>query len=360
MRAAPPAPDALAMPQICRGVACLLVATHHGASLVGHRYGVMPLLGLTEFGYSGVHLFFVISGLIIYYVHRTELGDVRSAPRYFGKRLVRIYPFYWIVLLALGGGKLFGDDTSLERILDNAFFFSPWGKTLIIAVAWTLAYELVFYVMFAAGFVHRALGVAVFAAWFALVALNHWLAFSTWFGFGTLNLLFLLGLLASVALAALRDREVRERRDRIGIASVAIGALVFGVSAWYCLSLPDRNHIWEDTRLTLGFGVGSALLLLGSVSDAVEAFLARRRWLLLIGDASYSIYLTHIFFQKRTANMLRSLDWIPDAKNQATALLLFALLMGISVGGGILVHKLIEKPVLKRSRRWLGLSTGAR
>jgi peptidoglycan/LPS O-acetylase OafA/YrhL len=332
-----------------------MVALTHGASLVEYRYGVMPLFGLTEFGYSGVYMFLAISGLIIYWAHRGELGDVRNVRRYLGKRFVRVYPFYWIVLLALGAGKLFGDRMTLQGFLDNAIFFNPHAASLIIAVAWTLAYELVFYAVFVSFFVRRALGFATFVAWFALVALNHHFAFSAWFGLGLLNGVFLLGLLVSVALVALRERRDREQRHRIGVASFAIGALVFGVSAWYCLSLPDRSQIWSNLPIALGFGVGSALLLLGSASDTLEAFFARRRWLLLIGDASYSIYLMHFFFQKRVANMLRSLDWIPTEKNQATALLLLALLMGVAVGGGILVHKWVEKPLLKRSRRWLGL-----
>jgi peptidoglycan/LPS O-acetylase OafA/YrhL len=348
------------MPQVCRGLACLMVALHHGASLVDHRYGVMPLLGSTEVGYSGVYMFLAISGLIIYWAHRHELDDVRNAPRYVAKRFVRVYPFYWIVLFALGAGKLFGDGMTLRGFLDNAIFFNPHAKSLIIPVAWTLAYEVVFYAVFVTFYVRRALGFSVFAAWFALVLLNHHFAFSAWFGLGLLNAVFLPGLLVSVALVALRERLDREQRDRIGVTSVAIGALVFGVAAWYCLSLSDHAQIWSNAWLALGFGVASALFLLGSVSDTIETSLARRRWLLLIGDASYSIYITHFFFQKRTANALRSLDWIPAEKNQAIALLLLTLFMVMALGGGILVHKLIEKPLLARTRDLLGIGASTR
>jgi peptidoglycan/LPS O-acetylase OafA/YrhL len=357
---APPAPAALALAQVVRGLACLLVALHHGASLVNHRYGVMPLFGLTEFAYSGVYIFLAISGLIIYWAHRQELGDVRNLPRYAGKRFIRVYPFYWLVLLTLGAGKLFGDSMTLEGFLDNAIFFNPHAKSLIVAVAWTLAYELVFYAVFAAFFVRRALGFGVFAAWFVLIALNHQFAFSTWFALDLLNGVFLLGLLVSVALVALRERPDREPGHRIGVASLAIGALLFSAAAWYCLSLPDHTQVWSDLWLALGFGIGSALLLLGSASDAIEAFFARRRWLVRIGDASYSIYLMHFFFQKRTTNLLRSLDWIPAEKNQPIAILLLVLLMGVAIGGGLLVHRWVEKPLLRRSRQWVGLGGTAR
>ncbi|MBK7954317.1 MAG: hypothetical protein IPK02_10360 [Candidatus Accumulibacter sp.] len=46
--------------------------------------------------------------------------------------------------------------------------------------------------------------------------------------------------------------------------------------------------------------------------------LKRQRFLLLIGDASYSIYLLHFFFEKHTSNGIRSLNWgLAGEKTQA-------------------------------------------
>jgi exopolysaccharide production protein ExoZ len=351
----------LYMPQVCRGVACLLVAVYHGAALVDRGYGLKPLLSLTEFGFSGVHMFFVISGLIIYHAHRRDLDDPRTVPRYVLKRLVRIYPFYWIAFMALGGRKVFSGRMEIGEFLTNALFFSS-TRDLVIAVSWTLAYEILFYGVFIALLVKRSLGVAAFAAWFVLVSLNHHYDFAEWVGLDLINALFGLGLLTSVAVIALRSRLDQSHRDRAAIGSLAAGTAVFLGTAWYCLSLPDRNAgVWGNLPLTLGFGTGSALLLFASVSEKVEGFLKRRRLLLLIGDASYSIYLLHFYFQKRASNAIRSLDWVPSGeKTQAKALLLLASIMIVSVGCGILVHKLIEKPVLTRSRKWLGISGSAR
>jgi peptidoglycan/LPS O-acetylase OafA/YrhL len=212
----PPVASTVYMPQICRGVACLLVAVYHGAGLVDHHYGVDPLRGLSRFGFSGVHMFFVISGLIIYHAHRRDLGDARNAPRYLLKRLVRIYPFYWIAFLALGGRKVFSGRLEIGDFLTNALFFSA-SESLVIAVAWTLAYEMIFYGIFLAFLVKRALGIAVFAAWFVLVALNHHHRFAESIGLELLNVLFMLGLLTSVAVIALRRRWDARRRDQLGV-----------------------------------------------------------------------------------------------------------------------------------------------
>ena len=325
---------------------------------------MIPLFGLTEFGFAGVHLFFVISGLIIYHAHRRDLDDPRNTPRYLLKRLVRIYPFYWIVFMILGGRKVFTSRMGIGEFLSNALLFSS-SKALVVSVSWTLAYEMIFYGLFVAFLVRRSLGAAVFAAWCVLLVLNHRYAF---FPFGEcvaldlINLLFLFGLLSSVSVIALRRSLGPRSRDWIGFASLAAGTVVFACTAAYCLSLPDRKvGVWYSLPLTLGFGTGSALLLFASVSGRIEGFLKRQRLLLLIGDASYSIYLVHFYFQKRAANALRSLGWIPSGeKSQATALVLLAAILVVSIGAGILIHKLIEKPVLARSRQWLGIGASVR
>ncbi len=348
------------MPQVCRGVACLLVAVSHGAALIDRWFGVKPMLGLTDFGPSGVHMFFVISGLIIYHAHSRELDDVSKAPRYLLKRIVRIYPFYWIVFLLLGGRKVFSGRMEISDFFSNALLFSS-SKSLVVAVSWTLAYEMIFYGLFVAFLVKRTLGVAVFAAWFGLIALNHRQPFTESIWLDLINILFMMGLLASVTLIAMRSRLVTRHRDWIGIASLAAGTTLFAYTAGYYLSLPVERQLqlWKSGSLTLGFGAGSALLLFASISDRVEAFLKRRTLMLRIGDASYSIYLVHFYFQTRAMSAIRSLEWVtPGEQTQASALLMLAVVMVVSVGAGMLIHMLVEKPVLARSRQWLGLGRG--
>ncbi len=357
----PPVAATVYTPQILRGVACLLVAVYHGAGLVDHHYGVDPLRGLSRFGFSGVHMFFVISGLIIYHAHRRDLGDASRAPRYLIKRLVRIYPFYWIAFLALGGRKVFSGRLAIGDFLTNALFFSA-SESLVIAVAWTLAYEMIFYGIFLAFFVKRALGIAVFATWFVLVALNHHHRFAGSIGLELLNVLFGLGLLTSVAVIALRRRWDARRRDQLGAAALVAGIVVFLGTACYCPAQPHEGMgIWRSLPLTLGFGIGSALLLFASVSGRIEAFLERRRLMLLIGDASYSIYLLHFYFEKRTSNAIRSLGWVPEGETtQLTALVVLAAILVAAVAGGILVHKWIEKPLLIGLRKWLRVGQSVR
>lgn len=348
-------------PQICRGLACLLVAVYHGAALIGSWYGEKPLLTLSNFGFSGVHMFFVISGLIIYHAHRNDVDNFYRVPDYLLKRLVRIYPLYWIVFIFSGGWKVFTNRMEVGDFFLNALLFTS-SKSLLVAVAWTLAYEMVFYGIFITFIVKRSLGILVFATWFVLVALNDHYHFANLIGLNLINTLFMLGLLTSATVMALRKHLGEDSRDWIGIVSLITGTLIFvGTACWYILLDDPTLPVWNNLTLTLGFGIGSALLLLASVSARLEGFWKRQRWLLLIGDASYSIYLVHFFFQKRVSNGLRSLDWVPAGeKTQAKALLLLAVIMAISVACGIIIHKWIEKPVLAKCREWLKLGGSAR
>lgn len=348
-------------PQVCRGLACLLVAIYHGAALVGNWYGVKPLLTLTNFGFSGVHMFFVISGLIIAHAHRDDMDNYRRVPAYFLKRLVRIYPLYWIILIAVGAWQVLAKRMAIGEFLSNALFFSS-SKPLIIAVSWSLAYEMVFYGIFIAFIVNRKLGLVAFTAWFGLVGLNYTYHFADTIVLQLPNLLFMLGLLTSATGTALRNKLNQERCDWIGIASLVAGTVIFACTAWWYVSLDDTKlYVWDSLPLALGFGTGSALLLLASVSAKLEGFWKRQRFLLLIGDASYSIYLVHFYFQKHAFKAVRSLNGgLTGEKTQTTALVLLTVIMVVSVGCGILIHKLVEKPVLARCRQWLKIGGAAR
>ena len=59
--------------QAYRGLAVLLVVLYHGNNIVARRYGLAPLNDVFSFGFSGVHLFFVLSGFIILTAHIRDI-----------------------------------------------------------------------------------------------------------------------------------------------------------------------------------------------------------------------------------------------------------------------------------------------
>ena len=349
--------DTLYTTQVCRGLACLLVTFYHGWGIVDEWYHVKPLLNPSNFGFSGVHMFFVISGLIIYYAHRRDVDNYHRIPAYFLKRLVRIYPLYWIVLFVVFDWETFANSMKLVDFLSNAFFFSS-SQPLIVNVSWTLAYELIFYVIFIAFIIKRTLGLVLFTAWFSLVGLNYHYHITNMIGLDLLNILFMLGLVTAAVLISLRNKLDQNQRDLIGIGSLVAGTVIFVYTAWWYISLDGaKMSVWNSLPLTIGFGTGTALLLMASVSAKMEAFWKRQRFLLLIGNASYAIYLVHFKCMSYLAKTISSLDWhfwgLAGERTQIKSRILLAVMVLLSVIFGIIIHKLVEKPILAIFRQWV-------
>ena len=90
--------------QNCRGIAALLVVVHHlGGIIASPKYFNQPefFWPLRAGGIAGVGFFFVLSGFIISSIHWPDINRPAKFPVYLFKRIVRIYPVYWMIFLAL-------------------------------------------------------------------------------------------------------------------------------------------------------------------------------------------------------------------------------------------------------------------
>ena len=338
--------------QIYRAVAVLLVVLFHGSAFILSRYMVAPLGNIFQTGFSGVFLFFVISGFIILTAHYCDVGRPCRLWYYLSRRLIRIYPFFWVVLMVWGGWRVFTDGITVADLASNALVFK--GAPLIIPVSWTLRYEIIFYGLFGAAIISKRLGVMVFAGWSGL----QWVSGPTalkWL-IDPMNVLFLMGLVVAVLYIRLKSLGVN-LRDGLGWVLLALGAMGFiSTMAIYSRMDVDINAWPEHPVAILGFGGSSALLLLASVSGAINRMMGQWRLMALIGNASYSIYLTHAPFGKLAWNLLRPIKPLWQGAPEAwVANLLLAWVAMISVWAGILVHLKIEQPMLAYLRRnWAG------
>ncbi len=338
----------------------MLVVLFHGNAMVAARYGLPPLSGFFSFGFSGVHLFFVLSGFIILSAHRQDIGRPGRMLYYLGRRFVRIYPLYWLAFLAWGGWRLFAGRMALSEFLPNALWFSQGtGAKLAIPVSWTLLYEISFYGLFGLLILNRWLGIAGLAAWLAAVAWNygqpgHYLLHP-------FNLLFGFGLIAALGFSWLRARE-RPLRNALGLASLGLGVLLFAATADHYASLNLDTTAWPEHPVTiLGFGLASALLLLSAAADPVERFFAGFRFASLLGNASYSVYLVHLQIERMAVDMTKPLGWVwHSAQSPAIADVLLAWIAGAALALGILVHLGIERPLLAWLRRRLARPSAAK
>src|ERR1700753_3607011 len=130
-----------------RGWAAIAVAFHHALEMSNGALHPFSPDWLTTAGAAGVDVFFVISGFIMPHVS-FPIGRPPLRPAAFlGRRILRIYPFYWLcclAMLALGlAGFLRHQDQSAQTILCSLLLFP--NSHYLVGVAWTLVYEIYFY-----------------------------------------------------------------------------------------------------------------------------------------------------------------------------------------------------------------------
>ena len=87
--------------QVYRGFAAILVVLYHASHNLSGYFNSTALSDFFAFGHAGVSFFFVLSGFIIFEIHRGDIGRPQQVKSYLYKRITRIYPAYWLVTLAL-------------------------------------------------------------------------------------------------------------------------------------------------------------------------------------------------------------------------------------------------------------------
>jgi exopolysaccharide production protein ExoZ len=343
--APPPSASMLQSLQAGRAVAALLVVfVHVGGTLALPKYlGANPLGSFFDFGFVAVDFFFVLSGFIIMHAHRRDVGQPRELVSYLWKRFARAYPPYWIVLALIvpvfylvphfGVGH---ERTPSVVITSFALLKHPVHPTILV-VAWTMIYEVFFYLLFGLLVVNKRLGIFALLAWAIGV-----LAFS-WFESYPWNFLFsqwYLRILAGVGAAILVER-VRIPMPRVTATLGATILLATGLVHVY--HAPLSMHAYA-----LGGTLGSVLAVVGMVEAERTGRLHSPRWLVYLGNAAYAIYLVHFpaisVFSKMTL-LLKLNTFLPGS-------VLFVLQAALAVGAGCLFHELVENPLHRWSRRF--------
>ncbi len=130
-----------------RGIAAIMVVLFHYSVKYGQIYGnpVEPMISF-ELGYYGVHLFFIISGFVIF----LTLDKTRHAADFIVSRFSRLYPAYWFaVILTFSVIYVFslpGREVGFRSALINLTMLQSWtGAENVDGVYWSLAVELSFY-----------------------------------------------------------------------------------------------------------------------------------------------------------------------------------------------------------------------
>ncbi len=347
-------PGRIDLIQVLRAVAAIAVVFGHSISrlvrsdAIGAKSSLIMRAGdLQSTGQAGVDLFFVISGFIMLYVHYDHFQRPRSPQRFMLKRIIRIVPIYWIlttlgIFLLVVAPSLFTYHTHADFMwFLTSYLFIPWQPELgpaspVLGVGWTLNYEMYFYLIFAIALIFpRARAVVAITIMFALsVAIGMvlhpqapWpMLLTNW-----LLLEFLCGLLIAYAL-----RRAHLRPNRI----LCFGAIALGLFVIALTSMRTPDDGWQ--RFVL-WGLPAALILFGAAALRVRRANAT---LLMLGDASYSIYLFQVFALPGIAvlfRLLRLQAFLPFD-------LLVILLTVLATAAGVLCWYALERPIGKALR----------
>jgi peptidoglycan/LPS O-acetylase OafA/YrhL len=271
-----------------RGLAALAVVFYHAHEyliLIGGNPDTYFRLFDAHFG-LGAWFFFALSGFLMAYLIDT------GCERFLLRRLVRIYPTYWLATSAVivlkvmifenvSSPRLFGALTLLPHN-------SPVGYPLFIE--WTLLYEVFFYFVcsaFAVGRMRRrfpafltlwalalVVGHSVFGTQTSMMPKPHQLPLSLF------NLLFIIGALGYYVFKWV------ERSTPSVIAACVIAAAASFAGSNYCVA--------ELARFVL-LGVGfTAVILLGTIRDRSLGKPGGASRMEKFGDYSYALYLIHV------------------------------------------------------------------
>jgi peptidoglycan/LPS O-acetylase OafA/YrhL len=302
-----------------RGFAALAVCWYH------FIYGQNTWLKWTgKYGWLGVHIFFVISGFIIPYSLYQYRYSIRDYFRFTGKRLARLHPPYLasiIVVVVLGYLMMLiphwnapRPDTSFIQLASHFFYVNDFiGRPWLNVVYWTLSIELQWYLL---------LGLV-----FPLLANRRWQM-----------------QIAGALLLILGHRLIPSEHIIFHIVPVfLVGVFVFqyrtGLSSvWRALASIAAMFTIMKTP------IGMPVSVVSVATGLLIAFVAlENRWLLKLGELSYSLYLLHIPIGLRVIDFTSRLPYAGEL-----IVLIDVVAIAVSLYASVLFYRCVEEP----SQKW--------
>lgn len=326
--------------QVLRGIAALIVLAFHAALIEkGHDYTLRfsRLNPFVFFGYGGVNLFFVLSGFIIVWINRENLGRPAEALRYLSSRIVRIFPIFWLVWLA----SAFVQVTLLRDAVNAEGDVIPTAIRALLLVdpqahflvpqAWTLNYEVLFYALFVVFFfLPRAALVPAVVMWGVAIAITDLTRATSAMALNLMCLHFVGGMLIAVIL-------------RKGWVFAPRTCVLVGM-AWWIVSAFLNWRGWmstEDIRHRFyQFGVSSFLIVYGIAALDLTARPAYPRLLIRLGDASYALYLNHLALLFLCSRIGQGIRTTPQYASWLIGMLVVPVLLALWL------HTAVERPLM--------------
>lgn len=335
--------------QALRGIAALMVLFFH----MHPHWDLVPMLSATtsvaRWGFSGVDVFFALSGFVVYRSAQRSI-PVHGVVQFAKRRLLRIYLGYWPVLLLIALATVFVYHESLPPVRKMVFstlllYPNIWDNWL--PPAWSLSMEIYFYLWIALiallpqrHQIKAIVGVmAVLAAWGIgwLIADRNGVFNGQQplrYGLTGLGLEFLAGAL----IAHVYERRVGLFQSPRALVPACLVLMAGGLGLGMTSPYFDRVEVMR----VASFGVmGLSALVLALTLEQTR--FAPPAWLVKVGDASYSLYLLHIFLLDLSGRLRFSWGLASPA-----ALTVFLLALPVVIVlASLLWYRWVEKPIMK-------------
>ena len=346
-----------------RFFAALAVLASHLWPLAEEPNPLQPIARtLFHEGYAGVSFFFMLSGFILSHTYQAKLtSGAISRGKYLALRVARIAPLHWLLALPFGVAALVaGGVTTLPATLVNLALLHSWVPDShwyfnLVGPSWSLSDEAFFYGCFAglaflsprklawlAGLMLLADAVMVaglIASGHGAISQGEGLTLTHWLTYilpVTRLLDFVLGMLLYRLPRPVMGRAAGTAIE-IGTVGLVLGAMV----GFFLLQVP------EAVRLQLAYLPFMALMIWAFAcgNGVLARGMGNSRFLVLLGDASFALYLIHL-------PLIRWLLPANDAAdNPLPVLVVCGLVTLAAVGLSIAVFRLVETPLLRWSRR---------
>jgi peptidoglycan/LPS O-acetylase OafA/YrhL len=357
-----------------RGLAILSVFLYHYAGGTGtdhHSTGLLlrAMYGVTQFGWAGVDLFFVLSGFLITGI----LFDTQNDPAYYGKfyarRSLRIFPIYYLFLaimtgigVAIGVHWRAGDGWFLLYAGFPAALVKPeiipQSAYIRITHLWSLCMEEQFYLVWPWLIAKLAAPKRILWMCVALMCGALTLRILVW-GAGWLSAgwayTFLPFRMDSLALGAALAILIRGKHtDTLAKAApYVLGVASAGLVAVFAASrTTDHEGRWIDTIgfTTIAFASAGLLVLVVLRRGAVYKLFSTQA-LRTVGKYSYGLYLYHFPLAVLLDPIKPILQSLFHAEVPAKLLfVIFSLAANLGVAWASFVF--IESPIMLLKRRF--------
>ena len=339
-----------------RGAAAVSVAFLHieqaAGAFVG-RPGQSPWPWLRALPWeAGVDVFFVISGFVMAYSSAVMFGRPGAVRSFLARRVARVVPLYWLfttatLAVAFAAPRLLNDPISGGwPAVVASYLFVPWPRQdgamqPLFRLGWTLNYEMLFYALFAPFLLmtRRAGSAGVIAVIIGTRRRRADLA------------------CPRQSADRLLDRSDRRRvRLRGGARDAANrGDQAFArLGGWFCsarASRPSRRS-GSTTRSAARSATGcpaACLVASAALGPAWSGGSALSRAALLLGDASYALYLVHPYPMRGLREV-----WSRIGPGGPAGIVSY-IVAAIALSGllAVWLHRRVEIPLVRAARKVL-------